>query len=942
MKHNWIATLSGILFLSFSLSTSASVPEACAKLTQSIADRCSATAACGYNPPSNMTSAECNAQMADLEAALEALNKIPILEEVEVIGIRRTPAFDYDQMFSQFRDQINLSAPPPVQPPLAGQSQGGLPTEKSKNPAAEKNTDCDTPISKTENPVIIATGDKAFTDVDLAMEGDFGVLMQRTHSSSATQSINSYYFGWGWRSNFDKRLRFNFQTPGSSCSHGMWQAAGDCSVAQNPTTIKDISYISGSNTMRTFFWSATQTKWLAGEGPQLGKTTNGNWVLTHTDGTAEVYDNIGRLLSITNPNGVAWTLAYSPTDNSPLSVTHSSGRKFTFTWYPTVGNVIGRLKTITDSFNRTVAYTYSTSSASYNRLETVTYPNGDIKKYVFGHGARITGFSINGVAHTEYTYNSSNKVASSGKVNGVEKSTFAYTANSTVVTNALGGKTTYVYDSSDFKRLSSIGRDATGNCPAGTSKSEYVSSTSPNLLYREDWQGNRTTYVYNDKQQVSKEYFNGKTKEYSWDSKGRLTTEQIWDGVRSGITCKTGELCPAASNEARAETSYVYYGNEANHRLKSITVKDETGTTRSTNYNYTFFSNKLINTMVVDGPRTDVNDIQTYTYNNAGALVSVTDANGTAILTYGYDSASDLPSTVTDANGVVTGFEYDKKNRLVTLTTNKNSSSPIITKYIYNGLNKVTRVTFPNGGYISYSYDAAGRMTNTRQPVPDNGGGTPFNGKYTQYNYDKLNNLTGTSTIYEFKPEFQCGPPPAVCPPQIVSHPRHEYDVFGHRTATIGQNNRRWEYTYNANTLLDTVEDPLGRVSSFTYTVDKQLHTSTNPENEKTTFAYDLMANVSGITDPRNKLTEYPRNTFGDAKQLISPDTGTSHMTYYPNGLINTLTRANNVTNTYIYDAQNRLTSVTAAGGGKATENISYQYGLVSSDCPNGIGRCVR
>ena len=449
--------------------------------------------------------------------------------------------------------------------------------------------------------------------------------------------------------------------------------------------------------------------------------------------------------------------------------------------------------------------------------------------------------------------------------------------------------------------------------------------------------GKETELPINDKQQISKEYFSGKTKEYFWDSKGRLTKEQLWDGVRSGITCKAGEYCPSASGVAKAETSYVYYGSEANHRLKIVTVKDETGTARTTSYSYTFFSNKLVNTIAMDGPRTDVNDIQTFTYNNAGALVSVTDASGTTIATYGYDSTTDLPVTITDANGVVTGYAYDQKKRLVTLTNNKNGTSPLVTKYTYNGLDNLTRMTFSNGGYIAYSYNAAGQLTSERKPVPDNGGGTPFNGKRTEFSYDKLNNLTSLKTVYEYKADFNCGMP--VCQPTFVNHPRHEYDTFGHRTATIGQNNRRWEYSYNANTLLDTVEDPLGRVSSFTYTVDKQLHTSTNPANEQTTFSYDLMANVSGITDPRNKLTEYPRNTFGEAQQLISPDTGTSHMTYYPNGLINTLTNANNVTSTYSYDAQNRLTSVTAAGGGMTTQNINYQYGLASNDCPNGIGR---
>jgi YD repeat-containing protein len=150
---------------------------------------------------------------------------------------------------------------------------------------------------------------------------------------------------------------------------------------QNPTTLSTIRYAHGATDMRSFVWNATQNKWLSGAGVSLTQATNGNWVLAQPEGGVEVFDNVGRLVSITNVNGLTWQLAYNPIDNRPQSITHSSGRQFTFAWYPAAGSVFGKLKSVTDSFNRTVSYTYVASGYGTNRLETVTYPNGDVKKY---------------------------------------------------------------------------------------------------------------------------------------------------------------------------------------------------------------------------------------------------------------------------------------------------------------------------------------------------------------------------------------------------------------------------------------------------------------------------------------------------------------------------------------------------------------------------------
>ena len=508
MKRNHLVSSIGILFFTAFCSLKV-FAGSCDILISALIDKCNSSGSCRVFVPPSLSEEQCAAQISSLKEAVVAYKNQPDVEEVIVtgFGLPKPDRPDPRDIKMSLSWLIDSSSELPKL--LLQDGSGSKPsTPKSKNPASQNKVDCGTPKKVTGQPVIIATGEKVFADTDLALEGEFGLMMQRSYIT--LNSTSGAYFGRDWVTNFDKRLQFNFNA-GGFCTYGLdWTIYSKCSLPQDSATLSDITYAHGRNAQSKFLWDAVQQKWLTVDGLQLTRDANNNWVLTESEGTVEVFDNVGRLVSISNVNGLIWQLSYNPTDNRPQRVTHSSGRTFTFTWHPTVGSVIGKLKSVTDSFNRTVSYTYGTSGYAIDRLETITYPNGDVKKYTYNSLPFISGFSINGVTHTEYTY-SAGKVASSGKINGVEKSTFTYTSNSTVVTNALGGKTTYVYDSSDFKRLSSIGRDATGNCPAGTSLSEYVSSTSPNLLYTEDWQGNRTTYAYNDKQQISKDFFNGKT-----------------------------------------------------------------------------------------------------------------------------------------------------------------------------------------------------------------------------------------------------------------------------------------------------------------------------------------------------------------------------------------------------------------------------------------------
>jgi YD repeat-containing protein len=254
---------------------------------------------------------------------------------------------------------------------------------------------------------------------------------------------------------------------------------------------------------------------------------------------------------------------------------------------------------------------------------------------------------------------------------------------------------------------------------------------------------------------------------------------------------------------------------------------------------------------------------------------------------------------------MVTTLSYDARERL----TSRNVGGEL-TNYDYDNAGQLKKVTLPDASFLSYSYDAAHRLTS----VSDNLGNS------IAYTLDAMGNRTLEQVL-----------DPAESLVQTRSR------VFNHLNRLfqeIGATNQTTQYSYDPEGNLTSVDGPLEGavdVNVNTYDALNRLRQVTDPNNGVTLYAYNGIDQLVSVTDPRNLTTTYEYDGLSNLNSLASPDTGTTSRTYDAAGNLLTQTDAKGQTTTYTYDALNRVTLISF----NDTSRHVYTY----DNQPNAIGR---
>ena len=618
----------------------------------------------------------------------------------------------------------------------------------------------------------------------------------------------------------------------------------------------------------------------------FGASTSGS---ISDDFSAHLVNTVTEPIPTTATVSGTTTYTYDPTFNEVTSETDPLGRQTLYQIDPANGNVLSVTQVGTGgASNLVTTYTYDSHGLVTKEID----PAGRETDYTYDQLERLIkvtyAVGTPDAASVEYTYD--------------------LAGNILTTTNADNQTTTNTHDA--------LNRLLTTTDPLGNTTTNTYDAAG-NLITTKDALGNATTYVYDTYGHMIKET----------DATGGVTTS-TYDAA-GNLTSVTDPL----GNTTR-------YQYDARDRLTTTT--DAAGNVTRQVYDG---DNNVLAVIDPDGNQT------TYAYDGLDRLVRVTDAVGNATL-YSYDADGEVVST-TDGNGQVITYAYDGAGRRVTETW-KGTSEVITTTYNADG--QVTSVSDPNSS-LTYTYDALGRvvtvdnagtpnaphvvLTYTYDPAGNvlstadtvNGVAEGLN----SYTYDANNEMTQViqtgAALQTKRVDFTYNPVGAFATierysnaagTQLVAGSTYTYDSLNRLTGLTDSNGTStlatYALSYDANSLITKVVDSDG-TSNYSYDALGQLTGATYSNSTIPSESYTYDANG-------NRLTSGTSTTYqvGPGNQLLSDGTYSYQYDNDGNVILRT-TLASGATESYAYDARNRLvTVIDRDAAGAQTQAVSYTY----------------
>jgi RHS repeat-associated protein len=248
----------------------------------------------------------------------------------------------------------------------------------------------------------------------------------------------------------------------------------------------------------------------------------------------------------------------------------------------------------------------------------------------------------------------------------------------------------------------------------------------------------------------------------------------------------------------------------------------------------------------------------------------VSDRLGNATV-FSYDAAGDL-QTATDPESRKSTFAFGADGQIKTVTDNANT----ITEYMYRH-GDLTSVKDAEGRVMRQFTDSAGRLSAMTDEA----------GSLTTVTYDKLNQ-------------------PRVITDPLGSTTALDYDANGNITTLTDARDNSTTWAYDNADRPKSATDPLGAQALFEYDAAGFLRKATNRSGQAAITEYDLLG--------RPRTTKYGVNALGQAESTVSYD-------YDNRGLLKQVTDSQAGTQTFTYDAYNRLDTNTGPSG-----TVSYDY----------------
>ncbi len=535
------------------------------------------------------------------------------------------------------------------------------------------------------NPINVGTGNKFQVEQDFEVPGSPWLSLKRYYNSQSSRALG-VSMGLRWRHSFDYSIEFRgsggyaLQRPDGSVR----RFGGTVDTPQDEHAIFDYELDSSANIS--------------------------SYYLIDTDGTIERYNPQGLITRIELPTGGWLNFEY--------------------------GGTTRRLSRVVDHNGRALGFAYNSSG----RVQSITLPGGSVYQYGYDAGGLLTSRTAPGNASRTYVYDETSASAAPvlrgllTRINdeqGQVVGRYAYDSRGRAVSTEGGAGAnrfvvSYGTDSATFTLPGQAQRSFVFGTylsfPKATTATTSCSGTGCTAV------GTKTSSYDSQGNQIATVHVDGTKTCRSFDT-GRNLPVRVVEGLSAGAECGSALGSPPAGTRTttiewhadrvlplRLATPQLLtaYSYDAAGRVLSVSRVSTTsasgaegfnaaavGTARATSFAYDGFGRVL----AIDGPRTDVNDVYTYSYDSAGNLVSAVSPTGKTTSFGSYDGDG-RPRQMTDPSGVTTVLAYNARGQLLSSTR-----AGLTTSFVYSPAGSLVSQSLPDGTVLSYGYDAAGRLT---------------------------------------------------------------------------------------------------------------------------------------------------------------------------------------------------------------------------------------
>jgi RHS repeat-associated protein len=570
--------------------------------------------------------------------------------------------------------------------------------------------------------------------------------------------------------------------------------------------------------------------------------------------------------------------------------------------------VPGYLKRLIRPDSSVIEYDYDENL----NLARVRFDDGTSTEYHYENETYInhlTGITDRlGNRYASWEYNYDGLAVSSEHAGGVERVTLEYERplnsgdiGTTYVTNSEGGISIYrwrhIQSTGDILLISSDGPGC-ATCPPTNMRYSY--SHDHKLITEADSAGNERHFSYDDLGRIKR-----------IDRIAVANADRVLE-VRyeyEGSNLRPSRLFkPSVNNQGEYQLAISYGDDNLPTQITESgfapTVPSETGQlaslykpiSRTTHMRY-----EEGRISEIDGPRSDVEDVTRFRYDQLGRLSRMELPSGEHIDINKYDEHGRALEFRRAQHPTVT-LLYDSHGNISKISSLGQSVS-----YSYNAENRLISVSSPNGKTSTLSYDEAQRL----KSVSDDLGRTVHlslnsESKVQNKSFLGINGALISSLNYVLDAEGR-----------IQSVTKEQQD---HTSGNIFSKTVDIEYD-DAGMLNGASDQQSGVARSFVFNDLGLLLETIEPNGLSERKEYDVHNRLVAQTDRRLSTTRYYRDDFGHIHFLVSPDTGVTQYRYDEAGNRTEKLNANSELTRYQWDAANRLVKQQDDQG-----DTTYQY----------------